>query len=65
MTALLCPLAYRADTFGGKIYCKQSGIVCAHQYWCDMACEYKHHPEAATCPGKEADDEQEHHPDED
>ena len=48
---LLCPEAYR-DGKRGKIYCRRSGIVCAHQYWCDMAVEYRHHPEAAACPGR-------------
>lgn len=54
---LLCPLAFRRDGPRRPIICKDSGILCAHQYWCDMAVEFKHHPEAATCPGQEGHDE--------
>jgi len=52
MSKLLCPFAYR-ESKRGKIYCKQSGIVCAHQYWCDMAVEFKQYPDALQCPGRE------------
>ena len=52
-SALLCPQAYRRDGKRKPIICKVSGILCAHQYWCDMAVEYKHHPAAASCPGRE------------
>jgi len=52
-SALLCPLAYRRDGPRKPIICKVSGIVCAHQFWCDISVEFKHHPEAKTCPGQE------------
>lgn len=51
MSPLLCPKAYRKEP-RGKIYCTDSGIVCAHQFWCDISVEFKHHPAAATCPGR-------------
>lgn len=51
MSPLLCEKAYRKDR-RGLIYCRDSGIVCAHQFWCDISVEYKHFPEAATCPGR-------------
>lgn len=50
---LLCPLAYRRDGPEKPIICKESGILCAHQFWCDISVEYKHHPQAANCPGKD------------
>ncbi len=50
---LLCPYAYRKDGKRGKIWCRGSDFLCAHQFWCDMSVEFKHHPEAATCPGRE------------
>lgn len=52
-STLLCPLAYRRDGPTKPIICKVSGILCAHQFWCDMAVEFKHHPAAAKCPGQE------------
>ena len=56
MSKLLCEFAYRKEK-RGKIYCKQSGIVCAHQFWCDMAVEFKHLPDAERCPGREVNNE--------
>ena len=53
---LLCPQAYRRDGKRKPIICKVSGILCAHQYWCDMSVEYKHPPDAAACPGQEEED---------
>lgn len=52
-STLLCPLAFRRDGPTKPIICKVSGILCAHQFWCDMAVEFKHHPAAAKCPGQE------------
>lgn len=54
-STLLCPLAFRRDGPTKPIICKVSGILCAHQFWCDMAVEFKHHPAAAKCPGQEED----------
>ena len=56
---LLCEFGHR-DGPQGKIYCDKSGIVCAHQYWCDMGVEYRHHPEAARCPGREEEGGKKH-----
>lgn len=53
---LLCPQAYRRDGPRKPIVCRKSGILCAHQFWCDMSVEYKHHPTAASCPGQEEED---------
>ena len=52
---LLCDQAYRKGKHD-KIMCKVSGILCAHQFWCDISVEYKHFPAAAECPGKEEKD---------
>lgn len=57
-STLLCPLAFRRDGPTKPIICKVSGILCAHQFWCDMAVEFKHHPAAAKCPGQEGHNEQ-------
>ena len=54
---LLCPQAYRRDGPRKPIVCRKSGILCAHQFWCDMSVEYKHHPAAASCPGQEEESE--------
>ena len=54
---LLCPQAYRRDGPRKPIVCRKSGILCAHQYWCNMSVEYKHHPAAASCPGQEEESE--------
>ena len=53
---LICEKSFRIDK-RGKIYCTESGTVCAHQYWCDMAVQYKQFPEAADCPGRSYDGE--------
>lgn len=55
MDLLLCDKAYRTDR-RGKIMCKVSGILCAHQYYCAPANRFKHLNTAADCPGKEMDD---------
>lgn len=48
----LCQKAYRKGGKRGKIYCTVSGIVCAHQYWCGMAVEFRHTAGVDNCPGK-------------
>lgn len=52
---LLCEQAYRKSKHD-KIMCKVSGILCAHQFWCDISVEFKHFPSAEHCPGREEQD---------
>ena len=60
---LLCPKAYRRDGARKPIICRKNGLPCAHQYWCDMAVEYKHRAGAASCPGQEDEDGKSHQTD--
>lgn len=53
----MCEKAFRKEK-SGKIYCMESGIVCAHQFWCDISVEFKHFPEAENCPGRRGNHEE-------
>ncbi len=51
---LICKKAYRMNgDKRGKIMCKDSGLVCAHAYYCDLANKYRQLESAKNCPGKE------------
>lgn len=49
----LCKNAYRRGGKRGKIVCKKTEQLCAHQYWCDLAVEFRHTSTVDRCPGKE------------
>lgn len=51
---LICKKAYRKNgDKRGKIMCKDSGLVCAHSYYCDLVNRYRQLESAKNCPGKE------------
>lgn len=54
MDLLICEHAYRKNNDRrGKIMCKKSGILCAHQYYCGLSMKFKQTDGAKTCPGRE------------
>lgn len=53
MNILLCPEAFRKNgDKRGKIMCKVSGLLCAHQYYCEVVSKYRQLDGAKTCPGR-------------
>ena len=57
MDLLICPHAYRKNNGRrGKIMCKKSGILCAHQYYCGLSMKFKQTDGAKDCPGRENND---------
>lgn len=54
---LICMKAYANEADHKRLYCSDSGELCAHQYWCDMALKWKNTNQAEGCPGKEKNDE--------
>lgn len=54
---LICAKAYANEADQNRIYCSVTDELCAHQYWCDMACKWKNTNQAAKCPGKEKKNE--------
>lgn len=53
---LICEKAYRkGGDRRGKIMCKDSGIVCAHSYYCDLVSKYRQLDSAKNCPGRKKD----------
>ena len=57
MSPLICKHAYReGGKKRGKVYCKVSGIVCAHVKWCELNGEFQQLASAADCPGKDMKD---------
>lgn len=51
MDLLICEKGYRKEKTG-KIYCLESGMICAHAYYCAPARRYKQLNSAAECPGR-------------
>ena len=49
MDLLLCNNAVRPEEHG-KIYCKESGFLCAHIYYCQLQSKYKQLPSVVDCP---------------
>ncbi len=51
----ICDKGKRQGGKRGKIICTVTDKLCAHQYWCSMACEYRHTAQVDNCPGKHKD----------
>ena len=53
MNILICPDAYRKKgDKRGKVMCKVSGSICAHQYFCEVVCKFRQLDSAKNCPGR-------------
>lgn len=56
MSILICPKAYRQNNDKrGKIMCKVSGTICAHQYLCQVTSKYRQTDGANDCLGRSQD----------
>ena len=53
MNILICPKAYRKQgDKRGKVMCRVSNGICAHQYFCEVVCKYRQMDSAKNCPGR-------------
>lgn len=53
MNMLICPEAFRKDgDRRGKILCRVSGQLCAHQHFCEVVSRYRQTDSAKDCPGR-------------
>ena len=56
MNILSCRHAYRKNgDKRGKIMCKVSGLLCAHQYYCEVVSKWRQLDSARDCPGRSED----------